>query len=100
MKGIRKDCGVPPAGETLDVDGLLASGWINRDVPWCSLQAWAQLFDVLGTGEYHVLACTQVGPSMRGQVLMSPKAIEHLRMYAAAFPHAASAPLAEEKDTK
>lgn len=70
---------------------LLALGWAYRDVPWCSAEFWAKLWEVMGEGNYKMLARTQRGDDTRGQALISPEGMERMRGYSAAHKAASNA---------
>lgn len=64
---------------------LKAKGWIYRDMPGtASPEAWQMLLDIMGENEYQVLISTRGVNKhgekyVRGQFLLSPKAIENLK---------------------
>jgi hypothetical protein len=65
-------------------DDLKAKGWIYRDMPGrATHEAWDLLLDLMGDGEYQVIAMStgtdgQGTPYKRGQFFISPQGIKNL----------------------
>ena len=63
----------------LDPDALMKQGWVYRDVPWCTLDAWALLIKIIGSDNYRLLAQSERNDAVRGQMLISPKGMDNLK---------------------
>jgi hypothetical protein len=68
--------------EELDPSKLIADGWVYRDVPWCTLEAWDTLMSVPREGSAILLAMSRrPNGDTRGQILYSPEALDDLAAY-------------------
>lgn len=68
--------------DTLDIGTLLATGWKIGDLPRSTKETWQELMEVMGEGNFHVLAVT-VSPtnSIRGQIIISQVGISNLKTH-------------------
>lgn len=77
-------CSLPP-GEPVEGETLRADGWVYRDLPArLSFEMWDLLLEIMGEGNYRILAMT-IGPDFkRGQFMISPDGIANMVAYRAA----------------
>ncbi len=71
-----------PGGEPFEGETLMADGWVYRDFPSrVSYEVWAQFIDILGEGNYRILAMSYSREWKRGQFLISPEGMKNLAAY-------------------
>jgi hypothetical protein len=71
---------LPGSDRQIDVDGLLDSGWVYRDIPWMASGRWDEFMDWIGAGNVEILAVSsRDGSIKRGQILISPAGIDNLK---------------------
>jgi len=66
-----------PPGEPIPGKTYRADGWVYREISWASFAGWGQLLEIVGAGNYVVLAISEWKATMcRGQILVSPEGME------------------------
>ena len=82
-KGDMNDPTLPP-GEPFKGETLMADGWVYHDLPSrFSNEYWDMFIELLGAGNYRILAMS-AGPGWkRGQFLISPEGMKNLAAYSA-----------------
>jgi hypothetical protein len=72
-----------PSDAPVPGEKLIADGWVYRDLSAkLSFEMWEFFLNLVGDGNYRILATTE-GPDWRhGQFLISPTGIARLRDYA------------------
>lgn len=74
-----------PAGEPFPGETLIADGWIYRDLPRMTQEAFNHFLDILGEENARFLTFARYsGDAVRGQLLMSPAGMERLKAHSAA----------------
>ena len=57
--------------------------WVYRDVPLMSYEMWDSMLDILGDGNFAIIAATTRPDAKRGQFVISPKGMENLKNFSA-----------------
>lgn len=72
-----------PLGREVDPSKLMAAGWVYRDMPWTTIEAWDEAMAAIGPENVIVLARSERPGSRRGQVLISPEGMRRVMAKAA-----------------
>lgn len=73
---------LPPTSEPFKGETLIADGWVYRDIPSrLSYEFWDRFIDLLGEGNYRIMAVTTGPDWKRGQFLISPEGMNNLATY-------------------
>ena len=74
-----------PTREPFPGETLIADGWVYRDMPRMTQEAFDKFLDILGKENARFLTFARYnnGESVRGQFLMSPAGMERLKAYSA-----------------
>ena len=68
-----------PVGEPIEGETLLADGWVYKDIPGrLSYEMWDHLLDIIGDGNFRVLAMSVGEDWKRGQLMISPNGMKNL----------------------
>jgi len=68
-----------PPGEPIQGQTYRADGWAYHDMPqWATLENFEKILDIIGEGNYVVMAMTRKDNWVRGQFLISPRGYENI----------------------
>lgn len=77
-----------PRSEPFPGETLIADGWVYRDLPRMTQEAFNQFLDILGEENARFLTLARYpDKAVRGQFLMSPAGIERLRAHSVTSQH-------------
>lgn len=81
-------------GEPIDIEAMLAAGWVYRDMPDGILldeTSWTAFLSIIGFSNYRILAFTERkefdGVWRRGQFLISPEGMKNLAAHGTITKH-------------
>lgn len=63
----------------------MPNDWLYRDIPWVGVDIWNEVMQTICNHGTYLLAATQRGNEVRGQLFISPKAAELLTEYSRRF---------------
>jgi hypothetical protein len=73
-----------PEGEPFPGETLIADGWVYRDLPCMTQEAFNKFLDILGEENARFLTFARYSDkAVRGQLLISPAGMERLKAHSA-----------------